>query len=398
MTDSKRTRQATTNKAQLRRMLDRKFPNFPLTIHPSGQFSKKLKGRVYYFGVHADPAAALDRFNAEWPYIIAGKQPPKEATAGGVTVDELVSEFLDYYTDQVEAGERSKSSLTAYVRISNLLTKHLGKNTPVTALTPDSFAKLRKKLASGIAFKTLEGRIVEARAIFNFAVKNGLIDISAQKLFGTRFDKPKPLALMKEKNKRRKYFERSEIKAVLDLACPNLKAMIWLSVSCGFSNIDCGQLMIEDIVNGEWIELQRSKTGIKRRCWLWPETRKALKAVIGKRTTGLVFLTRAGKSWEPSDKVSKVSGLPYHDDAISKAFRKLKVEAGIKVAGLGFNGGRHTFETIGGASKDQVAVNAVLGHKDKSIAANYRGYVQDSRLKDVSQVVREWYVDGKEPQ
>ncbi len=37
-------------------------PEFSLTAHPNGQWSKKIRGKVYYFGSRADPAAALERY------------------------------------------------------------------------------------------------------------------------------------------------------------------------------------------------------------------------------------------------------------------------------------------------------------------------------------------------
>jgi integrase len=51
---------------------------------------------------------------------------------------------------------------------------------------------------------------------------------------------------------------------------------------------------------------------------------------------------------------------------------------------------RHTFETIGGESKDQVAVNAIMGHVDDSMAGVYRERISDERLIAVTDKVREW--------
>lgn len=34
-------------------------PTFPWTAHPSGQWCKKIRGKVHFFGVWADPRTAL---------------------------------------------------------------------------------------------------------------------------------------------------------------------------------------------------------------------------------------------------------------------------------------------------------------------------------------------------
>jgi hypothetical protein len=39
----------------------RPFPPFPLTAHCNVQWSRKIRGRVCFFGVWANPGAALDR-------------------------------------------------------------------------------------------------------------------------------------------------------------------------------------------------------------------------------------------------------------------------------------------------------------------------------------------------
>ena len=63
---------------------------------------------------------------------------------------------------------------------------------------------------------------------------------------------------------------------------------------------------------------------------------------------------------------------------------------------LGMNGRRgfyccrHCFETYAGESKDQVAVDAIMGHVDSSMAANYRQGISDDRLRAVTETVRAW--------
>lgn len=70
-------------------------------------------------------------------------------------------------------------------------------------------------------------------------------------------------------------------------------------------------------------------------------------------------------------------------DSLGLEFNKLLVDLSIKRLGLGFYALRHTFETIGGESKDQVAVNSIMGHAPagNDMSAKYRERVTDERLK-----------------
>lgn len=61
-----------------------------------------------------------------------------------------------------------------------------------------------------------------------------------------------------------------------------------------------------------------------------------------------------------------------------------------KITKGGFYWLRHTFETVAGGSKDQVSVNAIMGHVDQSMAAVYREEIEFSRLLQVSNHVRAW--------
>ena len=56
-----------------------------------------------------------------------------------------------------------------------------------------------------------------------------------------------------------------------------MKPMILLGINCGFGNADCATLPIRalDLEEG-WINFPRPKTGLDRRCPLWPETIKSL--------------------------------------------------------------------------------------------------------------------------
>ena len=54
---------------------------------------------------------------------------------------------------------------------------------------------------------------------------------------------------------------------------------------------------------------------------------------------------------------------------------------------------RHTFETIAGESRDQVAVDAIMGHSREDMASVYRERIGDDRLRAVAEHVRQWVLE-----
>jgi integrase len=403
--------------SKTRRKPEKPYEGFPMFAHPSGQWAKKINKRLHYFGVWADPEAALARLNREYPYLIQGKVPPAVDVSDGCTLRQLCNDFLRSKEEKVKAGDLSPRTFRDYYKTCERLIDHFGKERRVDDLGPSDFRAFRAKLAKRLGIVSLKNEINRVCIVFNYAHENDLIAKPVS--YGQNFDRPSAKALRRDRNSAGpKLFERDEVLRIFAAADVHLKAMILLGVNCGFGNTDVASLpkSAVDLETG-WVDFPRPKTEIPRRVPLWPETIAALKEALAIRpaTTdpsakGLCFVTRQGRPWvrvkpkaKPTDQTAGNADqepgpeISVAIDAISEQFGKLLKSLHINGRrGLGFYTLRHNFETFAGESKDQVAVDAIMGHVDSSMAGNYRHRISDERLLAVVETVRSWLY-GKAP-
>lgn len=392
-------------------------PQFPLFPHQSGRWAKKVRQQLHYFGKIADDPkgkAALDKWNDVKDDLLAGRTPRGES--GGLTVADLCNAFLAAKRVQVKLGKLTARSFIEYTGTTDLLVEVFGKNRLVEDLRPQDFETLYHKLARQHTISTLGREITHARSVFKYGIESDLIERAIK--FGPTFKGPSKADKRKDRARRKhahgaRMFAADELRSMIDAAGPQLKAMLLLGANCGMGNTDCAKLPLSavDLKTG-WIDYPRPKTGIERRIPLWPETVAALRVVIdGKRPkvkepgdAGLVFLTKRGQPWvryemqetQDADGKSEIAGKA--DDAIAKETRKLLGELGFYRRGLGFYALRHGFETVAGGTGDQVAVDAVMGHVDGSMGAEYREHIDDARLVAVTEHVRRWLYPAEQEQ
>jgi integrase len=323
------------------------YPEFPLTAHPAGYWCKKIRGKVHYFGPWEDPDGALAKYLEQKDALHAGRKPREDT--GALTVKQLANAFLGHKQALLDADEIKQRTWNEYKAASDLVVSHFGKSRLVTDLGPDDFASLRKKMAKSWGPVTLGNTIQRVRSLFKYAMDNGLIDRPVR--YGQGFARPSKKTLRLERAKKGpRMFEAEEIRRILAEAGIPLRAMVLLGINCGFGNADCGNLPLSalDLERG-WVNFPRPKTGIGRRCPLWPETVETLKAILEKRPSpkaeedsGLLFITKYGKSWYKEKII---------DNPITKEMRKLLDSLGID-GNRNFYALRHTFETIGGEARD----------------------------------------------
>ena len=365
------------------------YPEFPLFPHAAGVWAKKIRGKFVYFGPWSDPDAALAKYLAEKDALHAGETPRPDAAS--VTVKDVVNAFLAHKQDKVNAGELSPRTWAKYKEVTDLIVKHLGKSRPALALRPDDFAKIKNVMAKRWGPLRIGDFVQHIRSVFKHAFDAELIDRPIR--FGPGFERPSRTVLRRHRAKQgEKMYSADEVRRLLDAAGLPMRAMILLGLNAGYGNHDCATLPMTGI---DWetgvIDFPRPKTGVRRRAFLWPETIAALREAQAKRPeskdpadAGLVFLSQRGTplvSVRENDRT----------DAVAVQFGALLKRLGINGRkGLGFYTLRHVLETVGGEAKDQVALDAIMGHVDDSMAGHYRERIGDDRLQAVSDHVRTW--------
>jgi integrase len=361
------------------------YADFPLFPHATGRWAKKIRGKFHYFGPWADADGALKKYQEQRDDLHAGRTP--RVQADGFTVRHLLNHFLTSKRHLLDTREITNRTFLDYHGTCGRVGECFGLTRLVDDLAADDFGRLRASLAKTLGPVALGNTIQRVRSVFKYSYDAGLSDKPMR--FGPGFKRPSNKVLRKERNtKGPRMFEPADLRKMIDAAGLQLRAMILLGVNVGFGNADVGNLPIAALdLDGGWVTYPRPKTGVKRRAALWPETVAAVRAVLAKRPepkddahAGLVFVTKYGKTWAKDD----------GDNPVSKETAKLLKELGLHRPGLNFYALRHTFETIGGEARDQVAVDHVMGHAREDMASVYRERVGDDRLKAVADHVHAW--------
>lgn len=360
-------------------------PDFPLFAHATRRWAKKIRGKLHYFGPWDDPDAALQRYVDQRDDLHAGRTP--RVSSDGLTVRDLLNRFLTSKQRFQESGEITGRTFREYRATCERIADAFGLNRLVDDLGSDDFESLRADMARCWGPVTLGNEVQRMRVVFKYAYDAGLIDRPVR--LGPNFKRPSTRILRRHRaEKGPRMFESNELRAMLEVVKGQLRTMILLGINCGFGNQDVGTLPMTALdLDGGWVSYARPKTGIARRCPLWAETVAALGPTIVRRRTPkdeglarLVFITKYGASWVKDNS----------DRPVSKEMTKVLKQLGIHRPGVGFYALRHTFETIGGETRDQVAVDHIMGHARDDMASLYRERISDERLVAVTDYVRNW--------
>lgn len=364
------------------------YPDYPLFPHDNGQWAKKIRGKLRFFGTWKDPQAAVDLYDLQREALYAGRTPPTPGESALRVVD-ICNAFLLAKQSLWHSGDLSRRTLDDYSKTCEGLTKAFGTDRTIGSLLPADFDAHRESLSKRLGPVALGNEIVRVRSVFHYAYEAGLLEVPIR--FGPHFKRPSAKAIRLAKDEAgQRLFTSEELQAVLAVAKQPMHTIILLGLNCGLGNADIGRLETRHLdLTGRWLNFPRPKTGIARRARLWPETVTGLRKILAARRqplneadAGLVFLTKYGRSWHKTTR----------DSPITKELTKLLTEAKLVRPGLNFYALRHTFQTIGEECGDQSAVRAVMGHAPhlRDMSAVYREKISDERLMRLANFVRSW--------
>ena len=80
---------------------------FPLTLHTTGQYCKKVKGKMYYFG--SDRKEALQKYLDQSTYLHGHQEDLQKPTEEHMTLKQLCDMYLKYQYSKLQANDLTAS-------------------------------------------------------------------------------------------------------------------------------------------------------------------------------------------------------------------------------------------------------------------------------------------------
>ena len=205
MTTSKTTRKTRSDK-------------FPLTLHPTGQYCKKIKGRMFYFG--ADRQKALQRYHERASALHSGSPPQPHFAETQINMLTLCNLYLQHAESRVASGEIKLRQLHDQIALLRNFVRFIGPNCLVCQVCTMDLQEYRNKLiGEGKAAKTINNRIAAFKAMYHWALENEVIKAAPN------LKAVKKIPIRKTE---RPVFTTEQIQSLMIAARPKLKAMLLL--------------------------------------------------------------------------------------------------------------------------------------------------------------------------
>jgi integrase len=340
---------------------------------PTGQWRRRYKGKDYYFGTIDDPKAALARWRSEWRAIESGRPVVKLQNLNTAGIEDACKDFLAAKLAAMDRLELSRSTYMDYKWCCKRVCDAIGRKTPLHLIGPHDF----DAILAGMAHKSPIVRgvlVVKVRTIFRW-----ISDRYPVKVLPPDDFRGPPMKLRREQRLklRDNTFTAGQIRKLLELSGPVLKAAILLGINGGYGNSDLAAIEPSDVdLKRRTIDHSRGKTGAERKVPLWRRTSEAIKGVA--------------KAGSPKLLTWPDNGLPLVRPGcndLARRFRFLTDAAGIPGT---FYWLRYTFATVAAETGDDHARHIIMGHVVNDVPAGYVLRFPEARLRAVTDHVHDW--------
>ena len=101
-------------------------------LHPKGQYCKKIRGKLYYFGAHKQQA--LQRYLEQAAELHTGRRP-KSRSSDGLSLKALCNFYLEHQEARILAGEIKSRQLYDQTLLLRGFAKYFGPNRVVSEVS-----------------------------------------------------------------------------------------------------------------------------------------------------------------------------------------------------------------------------------------------------------------------
>jgi integrase len=201
----------------------RRTRKFPLTLHPTGQYCKKIRGKIHYFGT--DRQEVLRRYYERASALHSGTGEAA-LLPDKLTLEGLCNLYLDHQLARAKASEiqerqyhEQKPRLRAFADL-------IGRGRLVAEIkTVELLHYCKKRIVDGRAPVTINNELAVIKAMFHWAEQSEVIKQ------GPRLDAVKKIPRRKVE---RQTFTPDEVRTLLATGSVQMRAMILLGLNRGF--------------------------------------------------------------------------------------------------------------------------------------------------------------------
>jgi hypothetical protein len=118
---------------------------FPLTLHPTGQYCKKVKGKMYYFG--SDKKQALERYLDQATYLHGCQNNlQQKPTSDNMTLKQLCDMYLKYQYSKLQANDLTASHHNEQIGSLNKLMAFPGQNIDINNISTLDLQNYKRRI------------------------------------------------------------------------------------------------------------------------------------------------------------------------------------------------------------------------------------------------------------